>query len=169
MKIAKLTITVLVGAMLMFTAATLTASDPIGIYAIVEKVIYEPSEAAPQRVQIWGAFAFADTTRGGDYYTKPQVGYLYYALPAGKEEIVRKEWADLKSVAGTGQGVAFGRRYEPKGRVRPGSEKPTLPDSYLSDSTFASGIGVTKVNPIPVYQGNMADIVAELRAALKKS
>ena len=111
MKIAKLTVTVLVGAMFMFTAATLTASDPVGIYAIVEKVIFEPSEAAPQRVQIWGAFAFADTTRGGDYYTKPQVGYLYYTLPAGNEAIARKEWADLKSVAGTGQGVAFGRRY----------------------------------------------------------
>jgi hypothetical protein len=169
MKIVKLTVTVLVGAMLMFTAATLTASDPIGIYAVVEKVIFEPSEAAPQRVQIWGAFEFADTTRGGDYYTKPQVGYLYYTLPANNEAIARKEWADLRSVAGTGQGVAFGRRYEPKGRVRPDSEKPASPDSYLSDSTFSSGIGVARVNPIPNYQGNMTDIVSQLKAALKKS
>jgi hypothetical protein len=166
MKTVKLTVTLLVGAMFMLTAATLTASDPVGIYAIVEKVIFEPSEAAPQRVQIWGAFAFADTTRGGDYYTKPQVGYLYYSLPAGNEAITRKEWADLKSVAGTGQGVAFGRRYSAHGRVRPESEKPASPESYLQDST---SFGVTKVNPISGYQGNMTDIVTQLKAALKKS
>jgi hypothetical protein len=166
MKTVKLTVTLLVGTMLIFRAATLSASDPVGIYAIVEKVIFEPSEAAPQRVQIWGAFAFADTTRGGDYYAKPQVGYLYYTLPAGNEAIARNEWADLKSVAGTGQGVAFGRRYSAHGRVRPDSEKPASPESYLQDS---SSFGVTKVNPIPGYQGNMTDIVAQLKAALKKS
>ena len=164
MKIAKRTVTVLVGAMLVFTAATLTASDPVGIYAIVEKVIFEPSEAAPQRVQIWGAFAFADTSKG-DSYTKPQVGYLYYSLPAGNEAVARKEWADLKSVAGTGQGVAFGRRYSAHGKVRPDSEKPASPESYLQDS---SSFGVVKVNPVSGYQGNMTDIVAELKAALKK-
>ena len=166
MKIAKLTITALVGAMLMFTAATLTASDPVGIYAVVAKVVFEPSEAAPQRVQIWGAFAFADTTRGGDLYTKPQVGYLYYSLSAGNEAITRKEWADLKSVAGTGQGVAFGRRYSAHGRVRPDSEKPASPESYLQDS---SSFGVVKVNPVTFYQDNMTDIIAQLKAALKTS
>jgi len=168
MKTAKFALTVLVGAMLIFTAATLTASDPVGIYAIVEKVIFEPSDNAPQRVQIWGVFALADTARGGDYYTKPQQGYLYYTLPAGKEANARKEWADLKSVAGTGQGIAFGARYSPLGKVRPDSEKPASPDSYSPDTYFANGIGVTKVNPVSGYQGNMTDIVAQLKAALKK-
>jgi hypothetical protein len=166
MKTARVTLTILVGTVLIFTAATLSASDPVGIYAIIDKVIFEPSEAAPQRVQIWGAFAFADAGRGGPYYKKPQVGYLYYSLPAGKEEIARKEWADLKSLAGTGQGVAFGRRYSAQGRVRPASEKPASPESYSQD---ASSFGVTKVNPIPGYQYNMTDIVAELKAAMKKS
>jgi len=164
MKTLKLTVTVLVGAMLMFTAVTLSASDPVGIYAIIDKVIFEPSEAAPQRVQIWGAFALADTARGGPYYTKPQIGYLYYALPAGKEAAARSEWSDLKSVAGTGQGVAFGGRYSQHGKVRAASEKPASPDIY----NFI-GIGVTKVNPIKGYQDNMTDIVAQLKAALKKT
>jgi len=166
MKTVRLTITALVGSMLLFTAMTLTASDPVGIYAVIDKVIFEPSEAAPQRVQIWGAFAFAETARGGPYYTKPQLGYLYYSLPAGKEAITLKEWADLKAVAGTGQGVAFGRRYSAPGKVRPASEKPASPDSYSQD---ASSFGVTKVNPVKGYQDNMTDVVAQLKAALKKT
>lgn len=162
MKTAKLTVTVLLGAMLTFTAATLSASDPVGIYALVDKVIFEPSEAAPQRVQIWGAFALA--VEAGGVYTKPQRGYLYYSVPGGKEEIARKEWADLKSVAGTGTAIAFGARHSMLGKVRPDSEKPGSPDVYN-----IGGTGVSKINPIPGYQDNMNTIVAQLKAALKKT
>jgi len=31
------------------------ASDPTGGFALVEKIVFEPSEAAPERVKIWGA------------------------------------------------------------------------------------------------------------------
>jgi hypothetical protein len=170
MKTVKITATLLVGAMLTFTAATLSASDPIGVYAIVQKVIFEPNDKAPERIQIWGVFALADTVRGGNSYTKPQHGYLYYSLPKGKESTALKEWADFKAVAGTGQGIAFGsRRYPMLVKVRPDSEKPASPDSYSPDSSFANGIGITKVNPAPGYQDNMTDIIAQLKAALKTS
>jgi hypothetical protein len=169
MKTVKLTVTLLVGAMFMLTAATLTASDPVGVYAIVQKVILEPNDKAPERIQIWGVFALADTARGGNSYTKPQRGYLYYSLPKGKESTALKEWADFKAVAGTGQGIAFGTRYGPLGKVRPDSEKPASPDSYSPDSSYANGIGVTKVNPAPGYQDNMSDIIGQLKAALKTS
>jgi hypothetical protein len=169
MKTVKLTVAVLVGAMLIFTAATLSASDPVGEYAIVQKVIFEPNDKAPERIQVWGVFALADTVRGGNSYTKPQHGYLYFSLPKGKESTALKEWADFKSVAGTGQGIAFGGRYSMLGKVRPESEKPGSPDSYYPDSSFANGIGVTKVNPAPGYQDNMTDIIAQLKAALKTS
>jgi hypothetical protein len=167
MKTLKLTATLLVGVTLIFTAAILSASDPVGVYAIVQKVVFEPNEKAPERIQIWGVFAMADTSRPGDNYTKPQRGYLYFSLPKGRESVALKEWADFKAVAGTGQGVAFGTRYSTKVNVHPESEKPGSPEAFSPDSYYANGIGVTKVNPAPGYQDNMNDIVAQLKAALK--
>lgn len=104
-------------------------SDPIGLYAVVDKVVLEPSDSAPERIQIWGAFALSDA-KSGDAYAAPQAGYLYYRCPGGQESTCRNEWADLKSVAGKGVGVGFGGRYTPTGRVRKASDKPADPDPY---------------------------------------
>jgi hypothetical protein len=110
-------------------AVTLHASDMVGIYTVVEKVVLEPSETAPLRVQIWGAFALADGKSGSTYGTA-QRGYLYYSCPQGQETICRQEWADLKSVAGKDTGVGFGSRYKPTGTIRKADEKPASPDAY---------------------------------------
>ena len=107
---------------------TLRASDFVGVYAVVEKVVLEPADAAPQRVQIWGAFALAEGS--GSTYGTPQRGYLYYACPAGRESACRKEWNDLKSVAGKDTGVGFGVRYKENGRIRKADEPPATPDPY---------------------------------------
>lgn len=104
-------------------------SDPIGLYAVVDKVVLEPSESAPERIQVWGAFALSDA-KSGDAYAAPQTGYLYYRCQTGQETTCRNEWADLKSVAGKGVGVGFGGRYTPTGRVRKASDKPADPDPY---------------------------------------
>ncbi|HET9130227.1 MAG TPA: hypothetical protein VFO86_04725 [Terriglobia bacterium] len=168
MKTTRLIATFLVGVTLAFTAATLSASDPVGVYAIVQKVIFEPNDKAPERIQIWGVFALADTSRPGNNYTKPQLGYMYFSLPKGRESVALKEWADFKAVAGTGQGVAFGTRYStPLGKVHPDSEKPGTAQAYSPDSYYANGIGVSKVNPATGYQDNMNDIVSQLKTALK--
>jgi hypothetical protein len=111
------------------TAVTLRASDFVGVYAVVEKVVLEPSDTAPQRVQIWGAFALSDGQRGSNY-GPVQRGYLYYSCPAGQETICRKEWDDLKSVAGKDTGVGWGQRYKETGRVRKADDKPVSPDVY---------------------------------------
>src|ERR1051325_8583405 len=34
-------------------------SDFAGIYAMIDKVILEPNDTAPERIQIWGAFAMS--------------------------------------------------------------------------------------------------------------
>ena len=170
-------------------AVNLGASGPLGIYGIVEKVIFEPNEQSPERIQVWGAFAYVETSVVGQSMTvsSPKRGYLYFRLGGAADSLVRKEWADLKSVAGTGQAVGFGRwgyigrfdglqpetanrtpptileRTGPNSarstdlRVRPASEPPAGPALYQTDS------GVVK---LPA-SGSHAAIVEQLRAALR--
>jgi hypothetical protein len=156
MRTSKSTLLVLFCAVLLLTAVELRASDPVGIYALVEKVVLEPNDSSPQKIQVWGAFAFADD-QNGDGYVVPQRGYLYFTLLQGKEEICKKEWADLKAVAGTSQGVGFGRRYQPKGRVRKANEKPESPDTY------PIGFGMQKMGSMH----NQPDVIAQLKRALQ--
>ena len=132
------------------------ASDPMGVYAIVQKVVLEPNESEPVRIQIWGAFALSDGQARSDIYGAPQVGYVYYSCPAGQERVCRNEWADLKSVAGKGVGVGFGGRYNPTGRVRKTAEQPAAPDVYPIK------MGVVKMSGILEQPA----VVAQLKAAL---
>ena len=106
------------------------ASDPIGGYLIVDKVVLEPADN-PTTIQICGRFDQAKGQHGFDY-SDPVRGYLYYKVPSGKEDVCRKEWSDLKKVAGTGQAIGFGSRYDPKtlSKVHKANEKPEAPDAY---------------------------------------
>src|SRR6266508_1839020 len=100
-------------ALLSGAASAARASDPTGIYAFVDRVVFEPSDAAPERIQVWGGFALAKTENRDDYH-EGECGYMYFKLRPGDVEVCKKEWAALKSVAGTGQIVAFGSRPENK-------------------------------------------------------
>ena len=104
-------------------------SDWTGIYALVDKVVLEPNATAPERIQLWGAFALANKD-DRDSYNPAQRGYLYFACKPGKEEICRKEWADFKANAGTGQVIGFGGRSMAFPRVRNAKDKPAGPDEY---------------------------------------
>jgi len=111
-------------AILMVAARPLHASDPVGVYALIDKVVFEPSEANPTAVQIWGAFSLAvprssdgaqqkpegsfGSLTNGDIYAAVQKGYLYLSCAKGKETTCRNEWTDLKSVAGKHEIVGFG-------------------------------------------------------------
>jgi hypothetical protein len=115
------------------------ASDPTGIYAFVDRVVFEPSDSEPERIQIWGGFALANRENRNDYHNAER-GYLYFKLKPGEEAVSKKEWADLKSVAGTGQIVAFGSRSEqPQAKVRKADSKPETPDAH------PKSVGITKV------------------------
>ena len=139
-----------------FTLSLLTlktdASDWTGVYARVDKVVFEPNAAAPERIQIWGAFALA-TKDNRNSYDPAQRGYLYYSLKPGKEEVCRKEWADLKSVAGTGQIIGFGGRNQPA-RMRKAADKPADPDVYPVDH------GVTKISASRSDYGPIGELMA---------
>jgi len=158
------------------------ASGPIGIYGIVEKVVFEPNEQTPERIQVWGAFAYADSSRQqlNRAFSDVKKGYLYFTNPSRSEVTVR-EWRDLKAVAGTGQAIAFGSWiyiggfptqpdqrapygiYQPSGgaaidlRVRPASEVPADPAIYVSDA------GMFKLT----NDGSHAELVKLLKEALQ--
>src|SRR5688572_15822526 len=76
----------------------LVPSDPMGVYCLVDKVILEPAET-PERAQVWGVCALANQSDW--YFQTPSAGYFYYTVPSTRADSVRKEWQDLKSVAGT--------------------------------------------------------------------
>jgi hypothetical protein len=163
------------------------ASGRVGFYGIVERVVFEPSEQAPERVQVWGAFAYADSGSTGAA-SEARRGYLYFRVPpAGpsSREAALAEWKDLKSVAGTGQAVAFGQwgyigtfqRLDPASspsspsvilemypgrgertdlRVRPAGAPPASPAAYMTDT------GVVRLS----VDGSRAEIVRMLQAVL---
>lgn len=110
-------------------AAAPAVSDFVGIYALIEKVVLEPNDSAPERIQIWGAFAAA-SAMDRNTYEPPRRGYFYYSLTAGKAEACRREWADFKSIAGTEQVIGFSGRGMTTGRLRRANEKAETPDPY---------------------------------------
>jgi hypothetical protein len=183
----KASVTVFAVVALLAGAAHLTASGPLGIYGIVEKVVFEPNEAAPERIQVWGAFAYVDGVAGqGLTVTAAKRGYLYFRLDPSQTDIIKKEWADLKAVAGTGQAIGFGQwgyiggfsslqpdvrsnmppyilEHNPQNqqtdlRVRAAAEAPTNPALYQTNA------GIVKLSET----GSHADIVQRLRDALKR-
>lgn len=135
------------------------ASDMVGVYGVVEKVVLEPNEKAPERVQVWGAFALAEGR--GSTYGSPTRGYLYFTCPSGQESICRNEWSDLKSVAGKSTAVGFGQRYKPTGRIRKADEKPASPDPYPID------MGVIRLENAADRGPDAIKVVDGLKAALK--
>jgi hypothetical protein len=88
-------------------------SDPSGVYAVVDDVVFHPNATAPQRVEVRGAFAIAQG-RHGDYYTAPRTGVLVLVAPDGKLADCVAQWRDLKRMAGSGTIVTFSSRYSQK-------------------------------------------------------
>jgi len=119
---------------LLLPVPAVTASNPIGVVGVIQKVILLPDETQPTTAQIWGAFAISDGAmiNYSDWptsYSKPRAGYLYYKVPVGQLADCQKEWLDLKAVAGTKAVVAFGYR----GNVtwlRAPDVKLSAPDTY---------------------------------------
>jgi hypothetical protein len=185
----KRVIVVVIGLAVLVGASRLGASGPLGVFAIVEKVAFEPNDTAPERVRVWGAFAFTDgDPQNARAVSAAKHGYIYFTLPTDAPSTIptiRREWADLKSVAGTGQAIGFGNWFymstfnalqpdvkpqapsaiyqtSPAGggptdlRVRPDAEPPASPAIYRTNA------GIVKISA----DGNRADVVKALRATL---
>ena len=129
---------VLAAIALLFSGATVSASDPVGLYALIDKVKFEPSDDKPERIVISGAFSVAEGERG-EKYKSPEKGYIYFSLPEKKQDVALKEWSDLKSVAGKNEVVGFSTRWGEPAKVRKEGEAPKNPD------VFRTGIGVVRM------------------------
>jgi hypothetical protein len=187
------TAAVLAAVVLAAGSVTLPASGGLGIYAVIERVAFEPNEKAPERLRLWGAFAYVEASSQGTMVSEAKRGYMYFRLASAADgvnqtaiDVMRREWADLKGVAASGQAVGFGSwsyigdfvdlRPDASGsrppyiwerspgrprtdlRVRPDSEPPSLPALYQTD------IGVVKL----AETGSHAAVVKQLKAALKQ-
>jgi hypothetical protein len=128
----------LAGLIIGSAAAALNASDRVAVYARVDRVVMAPDDNSPRTIQVFGVFSVAKPDNPNDY-EPPARGYLFFTL-AGDERLIRREWADLKTIAGTQQIVALGNRYSMKPRVRAEKDAPSGPDPYLTDA------GLTKIN-----------------------
>ena len=120
------------------------ASDPTALYARIDKVVMEPSSGPPEAIQLLGVFSMAKPD-DRNYYLPAARGYLYFKLSTNPEA-ARREWADLKEVAGTGQIVSFGSRYQLKAQLRTPDQRPENPDPYIVS------IGITKVRGNTDYE-----------------
>jgi hypothetical protein len=52
-----LTAALVIAVALLATTKHPSASGPVGIYGIVERVVFEPDDRTPERAQVWGVFA----------------------------------------------------------------------------------------------------------------
>ena len=177
--------------MLLAATVVLPASGLVGVYAIVSKVVFEPDESGPERIQIWGAFTLVDNAiTSGKQTLTPQRGYMYFTLSGSpsQRETALKEWADFKAIAGTGQAVAFGRfgyigEFEdelisrPSGNppyvlMRSGDGTPSRAENPVRTesaqparpSVYPLNMGLTKLSS----SGDRATVVAQLQAVIKK-
>ena len=174
------------------TADTPEASGSLGIYAIVERVVLEPNEQTPTRVRLHGAFAFVnggvDRPLG---VTTASRGFVRFILPSGIGEeydrsivAIRKEWIDLKAVAGTGQAVGFGSwgylggftafKSDGRGSAAPriliagynefGEFRVSAPADSLNSlaAVYQTNVGVVKLT-----EGSHASVINMLRQAMR--
>jgi hypothetical protein len=87
---------------LVLGVSSLIASGPVGIYGIIDKVVFEPNESAPERLQVWGTFAYADMQESGSGLgtSAAKRGYLYFKIRSSSPgfttdkqvEAIKNEW-----------------------------------------------------------------------------
>ncbi len=118
------------------SASNAHASMPMGVYARVDSVSYEPDKATATKVKINGVFALHQGGSAFDY-GEPQAGYMYFECPAGKENECREQWNELESYAGSKTTCAgFGQQEKAFGTVR-------AEGTVAQPETYELGLGVT--------------------------
>jgi hypothetical protein len=144
MKVALGIATACVGAAL--TTSALMASTSVGVFAIVDEVALEPTDSAPERIRIVGVFVVPVPVSSG-LHQPPARGYLYFSMNPAMAEAIRKDWADLKAAAGTGQVVGFGQYWVQRPHATNGTMNWSLEVHVHKEGESASP------EPYPVPKG----------------
>jgi hypothetical protein len=102
-----------IAALILAVSATsaVAKGGTIGIYAVIDQVTFEPG-TSQNAVRISGVFV-VPLPKSSGAYGAAQRGYLYFRIPAGMEDIVRKDWTELAKIARTGRVVGFCQYWVP--------------------------------------------------------
>jgi hypothetical protein len=135
--------------LLSLTSTSLIAKNgTIGIYAVIDEVTFEPDGPSPNVIRMSGVFVVPVPMSSG-MYRSPQRGYLYFRIPSGMEETTRKDWNELKSIAGTGQVVGFAQYWVPNPGDPNGNPHRSLEITVHADNGAAS----PDIYPLPHPKG----------------
>jgi len=167
-------ILVVVALLLSLTPTSMIAKNAtIGIYAVIDAVTFEPDGSSPNFIRISGVFVVPVPISSGQYRS-PQRGYLYFRIRPGMEQATRKDWNELKTVAGTGRAVGFAQYWMPNLNDPQGNPHLSLEVKVHTDGDAAS----PEVYPLPhpkgiVKAGDKEDfqfdnIVAQLQKASRR-
>jgi hypothetical protein len=147
---------------------SLAKNANIGIYGIVDRVVFEPDQDVPERIQIWGLFVVPMPISSG-LYKAPQRGVLYFSIPSDRKEIARKEWMELSKLAGSGQILGFtqywvGNPSDPQGNPHKSlviQVHKNLP--LASPDAYPLGIGVLEIDGGRKPEDHERQIITQLK------
>lgn len=143
----------LAGALLLPVPAS--ASDQVGVYAIIRKVKFEPGPSVNDavRVRLCGSFALANLSNGS--YFGPMPGYTYYTCPTGQEALCRMQWAEMLTATNKNDCIAYGQRRDGAGGANNNGSirSPTAPVN--SPDTYPIGMGMVTVSNPSVEAANL--------------
>ena len=84
------------------------ASTRVAVYAIVDRIDFEPSSFEPDRAWIEGVFVLPTPVSSGEHAV-PERGHLYFSVNPADPDATRRDWEALRAAAGTGKAVGFGQ------------------------------------------------------------
>jgi hypothetical protein len=134
--------------LLLPTKPVIAKNASIGIYAIVNQVRFEPDAGPPNSLRISGIFVVPVPMSSGNY-RNPQKGYLYFRIAPGTEQATRRDWSELKTLAGSGKVVEFGQYWVPNPDDPQGNPHHSLEVTVHGEGDLAT----LDVYPLPRLEG----------------
>ena len=160
--------------LLLASSAAWTKDATIGIYALIDRVTLAPDGDAPNTIRISGWFAVPPAMSSGSYQA-PRHGTLYFRLPASVEQAdaARKDWLELKKLAGSGRVIGFGQYWVANPNDREGNPHHSLEVRINAEGAAAQAEIYPEARGIAERQDqndpHFDEIAAKVQEAAKQS